>query len=118
MRYHVGMTKTQSAQVTYRKTKTGEWVVYGPAAVIEPGRTVDVTKRDGTRKAETIERVGKPFAADGRQMVYGYLAKTGSTSSGRSTGTRRPSRNHRRYCDECGEPETPGTTCWETGFQH
>lgn len=62
------------AAITYRKTRQGEWVAYGPAAALRAGATVTVTKRSGETKAERIASVGRPFTAGGIQMAYGYLA--------------------------------------------
>jgi hypothetical protein len=88
-----------NATATYRKTRQGEWVVFGPAAVIAEcahrGDRIEVTKRDGTTKLEAIERCGKAFTADGRQMAYGYIARTARPSASRSS--------RREMCDECGD---------------
>lgn len=62
-----------TATIAYRKTKAGQWVAYGPAAILRPGEVV-VTKRDGSTKVELVERLGRPFEVDGVEMVYGYLA--------------------------------------------
>jgi hypothetical protein len=79
--------------ITYRKTKAGTWVAYGPLCAIQPGKTVTVAKRDGTTKQELIASIGRPFTANGQQMVYGYLTpKTQAHQP--STGT---------TCAECGE---------------
>lgn len=40
----------------YRRTKSGEWVVMGPASVVMPGVTVSVTKKNGDVKDEQILR--------------------------------------------------------------
>lgn len=61
-----------TATITYRKTKTGEWVAYGPATDINVG-SVLVAKKDGTLKQEIIERVGRTFTVSGVDMVYGYI---------------------------------------------
>ena len=106
------MTGTAS----YRKTQTGEWVVMGPTSIVKANATVTVAKKDGSTKVETIAKVGRPFQAQGREMVYGYIAR----SAWSTTGTR-PARNQygqHRECDECGELATPGTVCWETGLRH
>lgn len=75
--------------ITYRKTGKGEWVAFGPASVIRAGATVTVTKRGGETKTEHITSVGKPFTADGQQMVYGYLAASAAPSP-RSDSRRQP----------------------------
>lgn len=63
-----------TAQISYRKTQSGEWVAFGPADALRSNTTVTITKRDGTTKTEHIVRIGRPFSANGRQMVYGYIA--------------------------------------------
>lgn len=62
---------------TFRKTKSGEWVVFGSATVVAPG-PVWVDKKGGTRSKVVVERVGKPFNVDGVAMVYGYIAAKGT----------------------------------------
>lgn len=102
-----------TAKLGYRKTKSGEWVAYGPASVVKVGPAA-VSKRDGSTKAETITRLGKVFTVNDVDMVYGYLAATRPT-----TTTSRPARN--TSCEECGRPGAshnhydssgiPGTVC-------
>jgi hypothetical protein len=65
---------TATSPLNYRKTKTGSWVAYGPATLVHTG-TVEVLKRDGTTKTETIDRVGRSFQVDGIACAYGYLAQ-------------------------------------------
>lgn len=73
-------TATAPATCTYRKTKAGEWVVYGPADVVIKGTFVGVTKKSGEEKYELVTRVGHTFIVDGTEMVYGYMpSKTGPT---------------------------------------
>ena len=59
--------------ITYRKTKQGEWVAFGPVSEVVEGGVVTVTKRDGTTKREGIVRVGRAFSVDGVPHVYGYI---------------------------------------------
>ncbi len=61
-----------NAQCQYRRTKSGEWVVMGPASVVQVGGVVQVTKKNGETKDETILSIGKPFLVDGVNMVYGH----------------------------------------------
>lgn len=93
---------------TYRKTKNGDWVAYGPATEVKPG-DVAVTKRNGTVDHVTVDSVGKTFKVNGVDHVYGYFAP--------KPATRRRNAD-RGWCDECGERATPGTECWETGLIH
>lgn len=97
---------------SYRKTKSGEWVVFGPAASVRLGQ-VAVSKRDGAAKVETVAKLGKPFRVDGVECVYGYIAPKQASRSG---GPVRPSGSYE--CDECGDRVQPGTRCWETGMAH
>jgi hypothetical protein len=59
--------------LTYRKTKSGEWAVFGPLSELKTGE-VTVTKKDGTTKKEHVERVSKPFDVDGVPHAYGKVA--------------------------------------------
>jgi hypothetical protein len=86
------MSTATGTKITYRKTKQGEWVAFGPARDIAPGRTIHISKK-GTRAVDTrrVEKVGKTFKVDGVECVYGYLAAD------------RPARRARRF----GAPATP-----------
>lgn len=81
--------------ISYRKTRDGEWVAYGPAAAIKPMTVVTVTKRDGSVKTEEIVEVGRPFTVDGQRMRYGYLRQEPRSRS-------HPSHSG-SMCDECQE---------------
>ena len=59
----------------YRKTKRGEWVIYGTVHEVCVGDVL-VSKRDGSSKTVQVTRLGKPFQSGKLTMVYGYL-KTG-----------------------------------------
>lgn len=89
-------------ELTYRKTKEGKREVFGPAAAIAAGRTVTVTKKDGSTKTETIGSVGKTFEVNGTVCVYGYPAPK---SEPRHAGAPRP---HSGRCrgDGCRNPAT------------
>jgi hypothetical protein len=105
---------TETAAVSYRKTGKGEWVAYGPVAAFKirvdtpegpdtaDASEVTVSKRDGTSKVERIARLGRPFTADGQQMVYAYLVPTDRRSSG--------------TCDECGERRAVTTALDSSGI--
>jgi hypothetical protein len=90
-----------TATVTYRKTKAGQWVAFGPASVVRPGY-VTVTKKSGESKQELVESVGRTFTVNGRDMVYGYLAAKAATTS---------APRHSDTCDECGSGRA---TRWAT----
>jgi hypothetical protein len=104
------MTTATQTPIRYRKTKTGQWVAFGPADRIHAGATVTVTKRDGSIKVEYVESVGRPFAVDGQQMVYGYLAAPLRTTGAPSRSRCDTCRCHREFgprgdfdgCDWCG----------------
>jgi len=73
-----------TATLTYRKTRQGEWVVFGPRAAMWDDLynkhlgSVTVTKKDGTAKTERLARLSKPFTADGAECCYGYIDKAAS----------------------------------------
>ncbi len=91
---------------TYRKTKTGQWVAYGPAATLQAavrdGHKVRVTKRSGDVDEVTLTGLGKPFFANGQQVVYGYIASRATKPAATTTAGRS------EMCAECGE--RPATT--------
>ena len=71
----------------WRKTKSGDWVVFGPAAVVRPG-AVEVAKKDGATTTEIVISVGRSFDVDGVACCYGYVAARNGDSA--------------RLCDNCG----------------
>ena len=103
------MTTTQT---TYRKTKQGEWVAYGPAAILGtgPGTVVNVRTKSGGIKTEHIARCGRPFSVDGQQMVYGYIAPRSPRSS--AAPRRRPS-----YQDRLDACKSDTGDCWTFGVR-
>lgn len=101
-------TTTKTIPATYRRTRQGDWVVLANADILKPGREITVWKKDGTRKTEMIEKVGKTFQIDGVDVAYGYIAR----------GSRTSTKAHSGFCSECGEKATKGTRCWETGLAH
>jgi hypothetical protein len=86
---------TATATITYRRTKAGDWVAFGPAGYLTGRGDVTVTKRDGTTEHRWIDRTGRPFQVNGVEMVYAYLAPRAASAS--NTGTAR------EMCAECGE---------------
>jgi len=61
--------------ITYRQDRrTGQWNVFGPASEVHVG-IVTVTRKDGKKRRESVERVSKPFDVDGVPYVYGYLGE-------------------------------------------
>lgn len=62
-------TATTTTRNSYKKTKSGEWVVCGPVATMKVGLVL-VSKKDGTIEPKQIDRLGRPFDS----MVYGYIA--------------------------------------------
>jgi len=91
------MSTTTAPGNRYRKTKAGTWVAYGPAADITAGAEITVTTRPGEAKIERVESTGRPFAVDGNQMVYGYLAARPTARP-----TTAPQSAHGGICAECG----------------
>jgi len=81
--------------LTYRKTKSGEWVAYGPASefpVPKHGKPpISVTLKNGTRKREFLVRLGDIFEVDGVPMRYGYLeSEAGNASAPQAARPARP----------------------------
>lgn len=63
---------TAAPTITFRKTRTGEWVAFGPTKQIKVG-TVQITRRDGSVVEHEVIRTGKGFQVDGVYHRYGYL---------------------------------------------
>lgn len=98
---------------SYRKTRDEQWVVCGTVSEVRVGQ-VTVTKASGETKTEQVVSLGRPFTADGKQMVYGYLAP--KSESNTPAPRRAPGRRYE--CPECGDYVYPGSQCWETGCTH
>jgi len=84
--------------ISYRKTKSGTWVAYGPASEIKAGETIQVTVSNGDCDSRTVGSVGKIFKANGLDMVYGYLADAKPRVAAGAAAARTGG-----MCDECGE---------------
>jgi len=104
---------TATATVTYRKTKAGEWVCYGPAkhlkAALSSVGGVQVTKRDGTTKTETLASVGKGFQVDGTTMAYGYLTAREASRNYDGSARSRYQGGSRRSCISGGDCSSFGS---------
>jgi hypothetical protein len=59
--------------LTYRKTKNGKWVAFGPQSEVRKG-WVKITTKAGKVKTEFVESTGRSFDVNGVQHCYGYLA--------------------------------------------
>lgn len=101
--------------VTYRKTKQGEWVAFGPTSEVSAECSVCVTKKSGERKTEFVVRVGRTFDVKGVPHCYGYLQRgSGSPRSYRRSAKDWPGKE----CPRCGsEPLNGDLYCWECGYQ-
>lgn len=62
-----------TTEPTYRKTKNGTWVAFGPVTAFEQ-TYVNVRKRNGDLECRRIESLGKSFTVDGVECCYAYLA--------------------------------------------
>ena len=84
------MTTMTIAPNTWRKTKTGEWVVMGDWTSLQNkvGCTVKVTSAKGEVKEVQIARLGKPFLASGVYKVYAYPVADRIHTATRATGRR------------------------------
>ena len=64
---------TVAKNLQFRKTREGDWAVFGPAKHIQPGREHVVHKRDGTTSKVFVKKVSGAFSVDGVPHVYGLL---------------------------------------------
>lgn len=117
-----------TATITYRKTRDGEWVAYGPAAAIRTNTYVTVTKKSGQSKREYIDRIGRPFTVAGAQMRYGYIGTDPEAALAEaeellatpvadwlaSTTRQRPTRRPGGICAECDQPRRNLTECLDS----
>lgn len=99
---------TTMAMASYTKLKNGDWGVRSNVPV-KAGESVQVTKKSGETKTETIDRI----VWSGKGVWLCSLRRSNGSGSGRSGG-----RSGRYICEECGDWVTPGTSCWETGATH
>jgi len=93
-------TITTAPETRYRKTKTGTWVAFGPAASITAGAEITVTTRSGAAKIEHIERIGRPFTVDAVEMVYGYLTARMTAAHGGICANCDASTNDLTLCED------------------
>lgn len=101
-----GRRITSATPPRYRKTKEGEWAIFGPAGLIVAGKVARVLKKDGSYSDELVARVSKPFEVDGVQCVYGYLDREARGRSGGGGGSDR--NRYAGYCHECRTPVAAG----------
>ena len=66
--------------LTYPKTKSGDWAVFGPIAELREGPVV-VTKKDGSTKQERVLKVSKSFDVNGVPHAYGFLVSVDVTKA-------------------------------------
>jgi hypothetical protein len=61
---------------TFRRTRSGEWVIVGPHALLadacEHRHKVTVARKDGHVRHLSLIRTGAPFTRDGVELCYGY----------------------------------------------
>lgn len=105
-------TLTGTSQITYTKLHSGEWGLRGHG--LSSGTSVTVTKRDGSRKTETVGRI-LWTGQDGTQLA---TIGGSSHSHSRASSSPRTRRDGRYECEECGDYVYPGSSCWETGMTH
>lgn len=96
--------------VTYAKLKSGEWGVRGPAAELREGYNVTVTKKDGSHKQETVQKIlwtgGGVAVAAIKQLVTERQADAGH---GRGRTVRSDCCGY--PCPVTGRKCTPGDPC-------
>lgn len=96
-------------KATYSKLKSGDWGVRIEGAV-KPGATVEVTKKDGSRKSEIITKV----IWTGGGISLCAIERTGNGNSADSTGARKcadcggPVHGNYRYCRSCASEHRDG----------
>jgi hypothetical protein len=91
---------------TYTKLRTGAWGVRSTDR-LAVGQTVTVTKRDGTRKAETIATI----VWRGEGITLAALAPKGA-----ATAAEAPAERPERGVRGCGECSRLGRMCGSCAF--
>ena len=107
---------------TYTKLKTGAWGLRVVGLKVGVGDSVTVSKKDGSRKTETVSAV--LWSGDGVTLCAiapsAPSAAAGSVRSGLPVPAARPVvRKYRKGqdCPCCGsEPLDAQLHCWECGF--
>lgn len=102
-------TTKNTDEIRFRRVKTGEWVLSGPADIIEAavasGSKLTVSKKSGGERHLTPLRHGRRFTEDGIEKCYGYTTEILTCSA---CNTELPKRA--RFCPSCGEGVVSGTT--------
>lgn len=95
-------------EIRFRRVKTGEWVICGPADEIEAavvnGTKLTVHRKSGPPRHLIPLRAGRRFVEDGVEKCYGYT----SVKDRREAQSVRPSCGHTapagaKFCPECGQ---------------
>lgn len=108
-----------TASASYNKLRDGSWGIKVQGSA-KPGDRITVTKRDGSSKVETVDKV----VWSGNGVAICSVIETRGASSSSSGGRRNAHGNTSRApagtyeCEECGEYVRKGTRCWETGHTH
>ena len=82
---------------TYAKLNTGAWGIRATTKVAE-GDRVTVTKKDGSTKSETIDRV---LWTDGSSVWLCAISAAKSSPARKCVPCGYPGCNPPAYCDEC-----------------
>lgn len=90
---------------TIKTNRQGQRVVYGTTSEVRIGQVMAAESTWGGRLTQVqIVSLGRPFTAEGREMVYGYL--TQPAASQRPARTRSSYGNPRPYsCEDCQDIE-------------
>lgn len=100
-------TAANTTEVRFRKIRTGEWVLSGPADIIEAavasGEKLTVSKRGGGERHIAPLRHGRRFIEDGIEKCYGYTKAIETCSS---CHTELP--KAARFCPACGAGVSSG----------
>lgn len=87
-----------AGQTCFTKTSRGDWIIVGPVEAVVVGRTVTVTKADGSTRQVRVAEVSGPFEKPG--FRYSSATFVDVTPRTRTSGR----------CAECGGYSTTLTT--------
>jgi hypothetical protein len=98
-------TTTAPTEVRFRRTRSKEWVLCGPADVlqrsIDTQEPVTVAKKGGGVRHLVPLRLGKPFTEDGILKCYGYMSEKKDDGRCGECDFLLPPDAH--FCPRCGQ---------------
>lgn len=97
-------TMAPQTMTTYTKLRNGTWGIRGDADTVKVARVVNVHKRSGETKLETVDRI---VWTDGTTAIAAIKPAAATPKA------HRPRHHwHDGFCDECDQWAKAGTPCY------